>query len=61
MRDAQLTQPRVYLHTADLDASVRRVQELGGKADVQQVPEVGRIAHCSDDQGTLFSLYEPQG
>ncbi|KOV85205.1 VOC family protein [Nocardia sp. NRRL S-836] len=60
-KDSQLTQPRVYFHTADIDASVRRVQELGGKADdVQQVPEVGRIAHCSDDQGTPFSLYEPR-
>ncbi|WP_329790641.1 VOC family protein [Lentzea sp. DG1S-22] len=60
--DAQLTQPRIYFHTADIDASVLRVAELGGKAeDVQAVPEVGRIAHCTDDQGTPFSLYEPQG
>lgn len=59
-KDAQLTQPRIYFHTGDIDASVRLVQELGGKSDeVQTVPEVGRIAHCQDDQGTPFSLYEP--
>lgn len=61
VRDAQLTQPRIYFHTTDIDASVRKVAELGGKSDdVQTVPDVGRIAHCSDDQGTPFSLYEPQ-
>jgi uncharacterized protein len=61
VKDAQLTQPRIYFHTTDIDASVRKVTELGGKSDdVQTVPDVGRIAHCSDDQGTPFSLYEPQ-
>ncbi len=34
---------------------------LGGKSDdVRSVPDVSRIAHCADDQGTPFSLYEPQ-
>lgn len=59
-KDAQLTHPRVYFHSADIDASVARVHELGGKSEeVQTVPEVGRIAHCQDDQGTAFSLFEP--
>ncbi|MFJ8958620.1 VOC family protein [Lentzea sp. NPDC102401] len=61
VKDAQLTQPRIYFHTKDIDESVRRVADLGGKSDdVQTVPDVGRIAHCSDDQGTPFSLYEPR-
>jgi predicted enzyme related to lactoylglutathione lyase len=39
---------------------VKRVHELGGTSeDVQTVPGIGRIAHCHDDQGTPFSLYEP--
>ncbi|MGW4212094.1 VOC family protein [Lentzea sp. NPDC004789] len=60
-KDGQLTQPRIYFHTTDIDASVRKVAELGGKGDdVQTVPDVGRIAHCWDDQGTPFSLYEPR-
>jgi predicted enzyme related to lactoylglutathione lyase len=56
----QFTHPRVYFHTDDIDASVQRLHGLGGKSeDVQTVPEVGRIAHCQDDQGTPFSLFEP--
>ncbi|WP_028925088.1 VOC family protein [Pseudonocardia acaciae] len=59
-KDAELTHPRVYFHTVDIDASARKVAELGGKSeDVQAIPGVGRIAHCHDDQGTPFSLYEP--
>ena len=53
------THPRVYLGTEDIDASIKRLHELGGRSDeVQAVPGVGRIAHCHDDQGTPFSLYE---
>jgi predicted enzyme related to lactoylglutathione lyase len=59
-RDAQLTHPRVYFATGDIDAAVKRVHELGGTSDeVQTVPGAGRIAHCQDDQRTPFSLYEP--
>lgn len=59
-KDEQLTRPRVYFHTGDIDASVRRVHELGGScADVQAIPGVGRLVHCRDDQAGPFSLYEP--
>lgn len=54
------THPRVYFATGDIDASAKRIHELGGHSDdVQTVPGVGRIVHCRDDQGTPFSLYEP--
>ncbi|GAA4551836.1 VOC family protein [Amycolatopsis samaneae] len=54
------THPRVYFGTEDLDASVKRLHELGGRGEeVEAVPGVGRIAHCHDDQGTPFSLFEP--
>lgn len=59
-REEDFTHPRVYFATDDIDSSVKRVHELGGTAqDVQTVPEVGRIVHCRDDQGTPFSLYQP--
>ncbi|EME60890.1 VOC family protein [Amycolatopsis decaplanina] len=52
--------PRVYFATDDIDASVNRLHELGGHSeDVSTVPGIGRIAHCHDDQGIPFSLYEP--
>jgi predicted enzyme related to lactoylglutathione lyase len=54
------THPRVYFATDDIDVSVKRVHELGGSAeDVQEVPGVGRLAHCQDDQGATFSLFQP--
>lgn len=55
------TQPRVYLATTDIEATVKRIHELGGTAeDLQTIPNVGRITHCRDNQNTPFSLYEPQ-
>lgn len=59
-KDTQFTHPRVYFATDDIEASVTRVSELGGKSEeVQAVPGVGRLVHCHDDQGVPFSLYEP--
>jgi uncharacterized protein len=59
-RETAFTHPRVYFATSDVDASVKRVHELGGTAeDIQDVPGVGRLVHCQDDQGTPFSLYQP--
>ncbi|HKN97090.1 MAG TPA: VOC family protein [Pseudonocardiaceae bacterium] len=59
-REEGFTHPRVYFATEDADVAVKRVQELGGSAgDVATVPGIGRIAHCQDDQGTPFSLFEP--
>jgi predicted enzyme related to lactoylglutathione lyase len=53
------THPRVYFATDDIDASAKLVHELGGAGeDVQTIPGIGRVAHCRDDQGTPFSLYE---
>jgi predicted enzyme related to lactoylglutathione lyase len=59
-REEGFTHPRVYFATDDIDASVKRIHELGGTSEeVQIVPGIGRIAHCQDNQHTPFSLYEP--
>jgi predicted enzyme related to lactoylglutathione lyase len=59
-REHDFTHPRVYFATDNIDASLKRIHELGGTSeDVQTVPGVGRIAHCQDNQDTRFSLYEP--
>lgn len=52
--------PIAYFSTDDIDASVAKVRDLGGKApEVREIPGVGRMAVCEDDQGTTFGLYEP--
>lgn len=59
-RTDRLTQPRIYFSTDDIEASVAQVGGLGGQpGEIVKVPGVGKISHCTDDQGTPFSLYQP--
>jgi predicted enzyme related to lactoylglutathione lyase len=58
-KSADLPASRVYFHTDDLDAALAKIGELGGKpGEATPVPGWGRIAHCEDDQGTTFSLFQ---
>lgn len=53
-----------YFSVDDLDASMARIEELGGMVrDSGMVPEVGRYAHCIDTEGNPFSLFwtDPEG
>jgi predicted enzyme related to lactoylglutathione lyase len=49
----------VYFATGDIDASVARVQELGGRSPtgVHDMGEI-RIALVEDPQGGWFALYQ---
>lgn len=50
----------IYFDTDDIDASVERVNELGGSAeDKQPIPGVGWYARCEDTEGNAFSLFQP--
>lgn len=51
----------VYFTVVDADASVSRVEELGGRAVAPafDVPTVGRMAMVSDPQGGMFWLMTP--
>jgi predicted enzyme related to lactoylglutathione lyase len=61
-KDTELTVSRVYFDVDDLDAALAKIGELGGKGgEPRPIPGFGRIAHCQDDQGTAFSLFESQG
>jgi predicted enzyme related to lactoylglutathione lyase len=52
----------VYFGTADIDASMARVTELGGKAgEKQEIPGVGHYAVCTDTEGNQFGLYQKGG
>lgn len=44
---------------ADISAGVRRVRELGGRADEPADQPYGALAECADDQGTTFQLWQP--
>jgi uncharacterized protein len=52
--------PRVYFDTDDINASVARVTELGGKSDsgAQAVPGMGWFATCEDSVGNQFGLWQ---
>jgi uncharacterized protein len=49
----------IYFDTDDIDESVRRVRELGGKAeDKRPIPEIGWFSACRDLDGNEFALYQ---
>jgi predicted enzyme related to lactoylglutathione lyase len=58
-KSAILPASRAYFKTDDLDATLAKIADLGGKpGEPSPIPGFGRIAHCEDDQGTTFSLFE---
>ena len=49
----------VYFDTDDIDASLAKVRELGGKTeDKMPVQGYGWFAACSDTEGNAFSLWQ---
>ena len=57
--DEPATSPIVYFDTDDIDASIAKVRELGGRAeDKQAIPHVGWSTRCTDPSGIAFSLFQ---
>ena len=51
--------PNVYFDVDDIDASLAKVQELGGNAEAKApVPGMGWFAACRDSEGNHFSLWQ---
>lgn len=49
-----------YVHVADLDAALKRVEQQGGTATpAMDVPDVGRMAHIVDPTGAVLGLITP--
>src|SRR5689334_5105845 len=50
-----------YIHVADVDASVKEIEQAGGKTLMQpfDIPNVGRIALVTDPQGAPFYIMKP--
>jgi predicted enzyme related to lactoylglutathione lyase len=48
-----------YVAVPDINATVKRVGELGGKVKVPptEIPEIGRFAVIADPQGAVIALY----
>ena len=50
--------PVVYFDTDDIDASIAKVRDLGGRSDDKQaIPGQGWFAACVDTEGNKFSLF----
>jgi uncharacterized glyoxalase superfamily protein PhnB len=43
----------------DIGAAVERVRAAGGRADEPERKPYGLLAECTDDQGTVFRLWQP--
>jgi uncharacterized glyoxalase superfamily protein PhnB len=57
--DPAMPSPNLYYRVDDLEAMVAKVRELGGEVlEVEQHPSGGN-AHCRDDQGVEFQLWQP--
>jgi uncharacterized protein len=51
--------PVVYFDTDDIDASIAKVRDLGGKSDDKMpIPTQGWFAACVDSEGNKFSLFQ---
>jgi predicted enzyme related to lactoylglutathione lyase len=59
-RQAPITGPVLTIGVADVDASLRRIEELGGKVAIpkQAVADMGFTAYFSDPEGNLVGLWE---
>ncbi|MEU6309990.1 VOC family protein [Streptomyces sp. NPDC047014] len=51
-----------YFHCAEVDATVRAVEDRGGSVmmPAEDIPEVGRMAWVVDPAGAVFALLRPQ-
>jgi uncharacterized protein len=48
----------VYFDTDDMEGSIAKVRDAGGKADDKQpIPGVGWFSHCTDTEGNRFGLF----
>ncbi len=51
--------PVIYFDTDNIDASIGKVRELGGKSDDKMaIPTQGWFAACVDTEGNKFSLFQ---
>jgi predicted enzyme related to lactoylglutathione lyase len=49
----------LYFKVSDIGAAIAQIVELGGGAGEVHPSASGLSARCHDDQGTVFSLWQP--
>jgi predicted enzyme related to lactoylglutathione lyase len=50
---------RVYFDTDNIDATLAKIGELGGKpGEKSPIPHVGYFAHCTDTEGNEFGVFQ---
>jgi predicted enzyme related to lactoylglutathione lyase len=59
-REAPVTGPVITIGVDDVDSALRRVEELGGKAEGPKLPvgDMGFAAYFSDPEGNILGLWE---
>ena len=51
--------PIVYFDTDDIDATIKKINDAGGKAeDKQPIPTIGWFARARDTEGNPISLFQ---
>jgi uncharacterized protein len=59
-RETPITSPVITIGVDDVEAALRKVEELGGKTEIpkQPVADMGFTAYFSDPEGNLVGLWE---
>jgi predicted enzyme related to lactoylglutathione lyase len=60
LRKEPATAPVVFMEVADIDASLRTIEELGGSVALGKTPvgEMGFFAYFQDSEGNVMGLWE---
>jgi uncharacterized protein len=51
--------PFIYFKVEDIEGTLKRLGELGGKIISRSDTPSGQMAECADDQETVFSVWQP--
>ena len=60
LREPPITGPVIVIGVDNIDATLRRLEELGGKTEIpkQAVADMGFAAYFSDPEGNIVGLWE---
>jgi len=59
--EMKVNEPLLYIYTANIEESLRKVEAAGGKTLMprHEIPGVGWFAHFSDTSGNRMALFTP--